>query len=986
MAMTTFWAQSVTACDDVGIEEDGSPLKPKPSASTIDGVSLTTGSRVLLTNQATKALNGIWTFNGAGNSMSRPADFDTTNGPAPNMTVIVNQGTKHAHEAWRLLTTGTITVDTTSLDFGRHEVVYDVEQFGARGDAKTITDAYVMASSTTLTSSTAGFTKADQGKALTVNIPSNAASGTVTTSQGDVTITGDLTSFTTQLAVGQFVTIDNGGTLTSYAIVDIDSDTSLKVTPAPPSNGSDLTLYRSARLDTTISTVTNGTTITMAASAAVTKDSVTARFGTDATAKIQAAIDACGAAGGGIVRIPKGVFKVTARLMISKPGVVIEGSDKETELLVDTTTPGSSFIPVLFQTVINSDPPALKNVGIRNLRIRFAAAGPSSGSGVQFNHCIDFLCDNVTVLGDGAGMYGSTTNGIACAYRSRDGVISRCVVDGVSKPAFYLAGAEHVRVVDCTAKNGKTSHGFSLAPPGFLAGAAFDCEFIDCHAHDCQGSGFLVSSLAPFSGSVKATDPPASPTKFTVTLPNRPYPQPQFVINALAFFNDTTTRWELLPISSVTYLSEYDWEVELATPLSAAPSAGRTIKAFFQPYRGVKILGGVARNNGGAGVTVGTNLAGVVGRDLTIAHLTCRGNAGPGLIANSVEDLFVKGGLYVENQAGITLQDIGTGQGSENQTGRIVLDGVTCYDNTYHGLLLDSVNNVTVRGGRFSRTTTSIQPYAIEIHARTVITINKGCTNIKLLDPDFLEYSTLVADTLDPPDGAILHRNSANQHAVQTGHYRIQFAGAPTSLRAPPGSEYVDTTNGVSYINSSDHLAANWSHVYSTADANLTANRVTSPSYLELFSTPGNNVFIGDTSTLFMSVSSTHVYAAAPYWSWTENISGPILLHQTRTSDAATSDMTIVSQAPHPSATTNTNPGNLVLAVPSPAPGGTDGEIRLKVSTLNVIRVGNAKLGFFGGAPASKPTVTGSRDGNAALQSLLTALTSLGLVVDSSTA
>lgn len=42
--------------------------------------------------------------------------------------------------------------------------------------------------------------------------------------------------------------------------------------------------------------------------------------------------------------------------------------------------------------------------------------------------------------------------------------------------------------------------------------------------------------------------------------------------------------------------------------------------------------------------------------------------------------------------------------------------------------------------------------------------------------------------------------------------------------------------------------------------------------------------------------------------------------------------------------------------------------------------------GFFGATPASKPTVTGSRDGNAALASLITALATLGLVTDSTTA
>lgn len=45
-----------------------------------------------------------------------------------------------------------------------------------------------------------------------------------------------------------------------------------------------------------------------------------------------------------------------------------------------------------------------------------------------------------------------------------------------------------------------------------------------------------------------------------------------------------------------------------------------------------------------------------------------------------------------------------------------------------------------------------------------------------------------------------------------------------------------------------------------------------------------------------------------------------------------------------------------------------------------------SQAGFFGATPVAKPTVTGSRGGNAALASLLTALVQLGLITDSTTA
>ena len=42
-------------------------------------------------------------------------------------------------------------------------------------------------------------------------------------------------------------------------------------------------------------------------------------------------------------------------------------------------------------------------------------------------------------------------------------------------------------------------------------------------------------------------------------------------------------------------------------------------------------------------------------------------------------------------------------------------------------------------------------------------------------------------------------------------------------------------------------------------------------------------------------------------------------------------------------------------------------------------------VGFFGGAAAAKPTITGSKGANAALTSLLAGLASLGILTDSTT-
>ncbi len=65
---------------------------------------------------------------------------------------------------------------------------------------------------------------------------------------------------------------------------------------------------------------------------------------------------------------------------------------------------------------------------------------------------------------------------------------------------------------------------------------------------------------------------------------------------------------------------------------------------------------------------------------------------------------------------------------------------------------------------------------------------------------------------------------------------------------------------------------------------------------------------------------------------------------------------------------------------------GNFSEVDIRPGAVSSLRVQNAKVGFYGTLPAAQQTVTGSRGGNAALASLLTALAATGLIVDSTTA
>lgn len=83
-----------------------------PGTATIDGVSLTSGDRVLLKAQTAGAENGIYVFNGSGVAMTRATDADTA-AELKGATIIVLQGTD-ADKQWTQ-TVDTITLNTTAL-------------------------------------------------------------------------------------------------------------------------------------------------------------------------------------------------------------------------------------------------------------------------------------------------------------------------------------------------------------------------------------------------------------------------------------------------------------------------------------------------------------------------------------------------------------------------------------------------------------------------------------------------------------------------------------------------------------------------------------------------------------------------------------------------------------------------------------------------------------------------------------------------------
>jgi hypothetical protein len=93
--------------------------------TTLDGVTLVNGDRVLLKNQTTASENGVYQFNGSAAAMTRTSDAvqgELTAGATVVVTEGTNKGTGSASAnptQWTLATVDPITVGTTALTFNQ---------------------------------------------------------------------------------------------------------------------------------------------------------------------------------------------------------------------------------------------------------------------------------------------------------------------------------------------------------------------------------------------------------------------------------------------------------------------------------------------------------------------------------------------------------------------------------------------------------------------------------------------------------------------------------------------------------------------------------------------------------------------------------------------------------------------------------------------------------------------------------------------------
>ena len=102
--------ESVRAASTANVNISSAP-------SSIDGVTLANGDRVLLKDQTTASENGIRVFTAAGAALNRASDADTSAEVTAGLYCWVEEGTTNADKGFLLTTNGPITLDTTGLTF-----------------------------------------------------------------------------------------------------------------------------------------------------------------------------------------------------------------------------------------------------------------------------------------------------------------------------------------------------------------------------------------------------------------------------------------------------------------------------------------------------------------------------------------------------------------------------------------------------------------------------------------------------------------------------------------------------------------------------------------------------------------------------------------------------------------------------------------------------------------------------------------------------
>ena len=178
----------------------GNVLISNPGTAVFDGVTLTTGQRLLVRAQTAQTENGIYIFNGAASALTRAPDA-TTGAQLAGAAVFVEEGSTYANSAW-VQTTDPVTVGTSNIVWS---------QFSG-GSVYTFNHGLTVSGSA-VTAVTDNVTiYVDGTNHLAVDSSAVAGQTLISTGTAGTTATWGAVDLTNSNAVSGSLTVPNGGT------------------------------------------------------------------------------------------------------------------------------------------------------------------------------------------------------------------------------------------------------------------------------------------------------------------------------------------------------------------------------------------------------------------------------------------------------------------------------------------------------------------------------------------------------------------------------------------------------------------------------------------------------------------------------------------------------------------------------------------------------------------------------------------------------
>lgn len=218
-------------------------------------------------------------------------------------------------------------VDTTAASPIVKNVVkvFNVHDYGAKGDGLTRTDGAMVVGSGVLTSVSGMFTSVDVGKLIEVVNASANASLTTAIASASVNTSLAVTAVGTALTAGQSIVLGYGSqqqtVVTSAAVaagelsIPVNSFTASFAYPVG-------TPIQPVSLVTTIASFQSATQVTLTTNAKSTVTGQSYTYGTNDTTSIQSALDASNAVGGGIVSLNNGNYTMGDELIVYSNTVI----------------------------------------------------------------------------------------------------------------------------------------------------------------------------------------------------------------------------------------------------------------------------------------------------------------------------------------------------------------------------------------------------------------------------------------------------------------------------------------------------------------------------------------------------------------------------------------------------------------------------------------------------------------------------------------